>query len=822
VNGVICHNTNQAILPSLMQAAIPTMMQKDEADRLKSLSQYEILDTLPDPALDEITRLAAAFCRAPYAYISFIDANRVWFKSRIGFLSRQQPKAISACQYAILEPNALLIEDALEDYRFAPSGIPLAATTHCRSYIGAPLISPSGAVLGTLTVCSPDPNVFTRDQARTLEVLARQIVTRLELYSKQNQQERVIRSRQRIERALTVERNFVTAVLDTISALVLVLDTAGRIVRFNRACETISGYSFAELVGRSFPEELFPAEERDHAVRMFEQARSGQLEGGYEMGWRTKDRGLRRIAWTATSLTDTQGEVNFVIATGVDVTEQRTAEEMLRTSEARYRQLVEGSLGIICTHDLDGIVLSINAHAAGILGYTAEQIIGTPLFNYIDADHKRDYEEYVAALNEHHEHQGLFYLKRRNGRLAVVAYRNKLLQLPGTEPFVLSHGIDITEQTDAEDKLHDLMRQRESILESVGEGIWGLDMEGKLIFCNRLATSMFGYEAEDILGRDMHELVHHTRADGSPYPAEECPIYACLRNNEPIRVSEEVFWRKDGTSFPVEYVSHPLVHDGKITGIVVAFEDITERRRLERMKDEFISTVSHELRTPLTSLSAALNLIAGGVLEKRPEKQAQMMQVAVGNCDRLVRLVNDILDFERVGSGRLPLHRDKWDAIDLLRRAAELQQSTAGRTGITFRIDAQPLSVFVDGDRVQQTITNLIGNAVKFSPRGSEIRLGATMLGDDQVVFEVEDHGRGIPPDKLELIFERFEQVDASDSRTMGGTGLGLAICRAIVAEHGGRIWAESKVGEGSTFFFSMPLFKPEMARPKPEQMSLR
>jgi PAS domain S-box-containing protein len=802
-----------------MQAAIPTMMHKDEAERLKSLAQYEILDTLPDPALDEITRLAAAYCRAPYAYISFIDANRVWFKSRIGFLSRQQPRPISACQYAILESNALLIDDAAEDYRFAPNGIPLAATMHCRSYIGAPLISPSGAVLGTLTVCSPEPGMFKRDHARILEALARQVITRLELYSKQNQQERVIRSRQRIERALTVERNFVTAVLDTISALVLVLDTAGRIVRFNRACEAISGYSFAELVGRSFPEELFPPEEREHAVRMFEQARSGQMEGGYEMSWRTKTRGLRRIAWMATSLTDTQGDVNFVITTGIDVTEQRTAEENLRTSEARYRQLVEGSLGIICTHDLDGILLSINAHAAEILGYTPEEIIGTPLFNYIHPDHKQDYEEYVSALNEHHEHQGLFYLQRRNGRLAVVAYRNKLLQLPGTEPYVLSHGIDITEQTDAEEKLHALTRQRESILESVGDGIWGLDMEGRLIFCNHIGASLFGYEIDEMLGRDMHELVHHTRIDGTPYPASECPIYNSLRSDEAVRVSDEVFWRKDGTSFPVEYVSRPLVHDGVITGIVVAFEDITERRRLERMKDEFISTVSHELRTPLTSLSAALNLIAGGVLEKRPDKLAQMMQVAVGNCDRLVRLVNDILDFERIGSERLPLHRDKWDAIDLLRRAADLQQSTASKNGIHFRIDAQPLAVFVDADRILQTLTNLIGNAVKFSPAGGEIRLGARLQnGDqgntDQVVFEVQDHGRGIPADKLELIFERFQQVDASDSRTMGGTGLGLAICRAIVQQHGGRIWVESKMGEGSIFAFTVPLSKPDASRP--------
>ena len=417
-----------------MQIVIPTMMQRDEAERLKSLAQYEILDTLPDPALDEITRLAASFCRAPYAFISFIDSSRVWFKSRIGFLSRQQPRATSACQYTILEPNAMVIDDAAQDYRFAPSAYrslppPTAAPTPQRrsSRQMARCWAPSPC-------CSPEPNMFTREHGRTLEVLARQIITRLELYTKTNQQDRVVRSRQRIERALTVERNFVTSVLDSIHALVLVLDTSGRIVRFNRACETVSGFSFAELVGRSFPEELFPAEEREHAMRMFEQARAGKLDGSYEMHWRTRDGGMRRIAWTASSLNDPQGDINFVITTGIDVTEQRQELDRLRTSEARYRQLVEGSLGIICTHDLDGNIQSINSHAAAILGHTPEEIVGTPLFDYIADDHKRDYEQYVSALNEQHEHQGLFYFKRPNGQSAVVAYRNKLLQLPAPSP----------------------------------------------------------------------------------------------------------------------------------------------------------------------------------------------------------------------------------------------------------------------------------------------------------------------------------------------------------------------------------------------------
>ena len=142
-------------------------------------------------------------------------------------------------------------------------------------------------------------------------------------------------------------------------------------------------------------------------MRMFEQARAGKLDGSYEMHWRTRDGGTRRIAWTASSLNDPQGDINFVITTGVDVTEQRHELDRLRTSEARYRQLVEGSLGIICTHDLDGNIQSINSHAAAILGHTPEEIVGTPLFDYIADDHKRDYEQYVSALNEQHEHPGV-------------------------------------------------------------------------------------------------------------------------------------------------------------------------------------------------------------------------------------------------------------------------------------------------------------------------------------------------------------------------------------------------------------------------------
>lgn len=777
---------------------------RDEAERLKALLEYEILDTPSDPDLQDIAILAAQISRAPYAFIGLVDANRVWFASRVGFNECELRRAASACQYTILEPKPLLITDSTADPRFSPRGLSLGVGIVCRSYLGVPLISPGGAIIGTLALLSPAPGAFTMQDAFALEILARQIITRLEYHHRTRTQERNVRARQRIERALTVERNFVSTILDTISALVIVLDPAGRIVRFNRTCERISGYSFAELAGRSFPEELFPQEERERAKTLFEQVRNGTLVDTYEMYWLSREGKRHRIAWTATTLTDATGEVSFVITTGVDVTEQREAEIALRSSETRYRQLVEGSLGLVCTHDLEGRLLSINSNAAGSLGYKPEELVGKSIPGYIPDEHQHGLHAYLQTITEKGEDQGVFHLKRKDGQIRVIAYRNKLLHLPDTEPFVLGHGIDITEKTDAENKLHALMRQRESILESVGDGIYGVDMEGHIVFVNRIGASMLGYTPEELEGAVMHPLVHHSRSDGSPYPMEECPIHLIRERNMPVRVHDEVFWRKDGTQIPVEYVACPLVTNGQVTGIVVAFQDVTERRRLDRMKDEFISTVSHELRTPLTSLRAALGLIAGGALDRRPEKISQMLNVAIGNCDRLVRLVNDILDFERITTGKLQLAYSEINAIDVLRRASGLQYASAQRAGVALRVDAQPINLWIDPDRILQTLMNLVSNAIKFSPHGSEIHLTASALNEREALIEVRDQGRGIPPEKLEMIFERFQQVDASDSRDMGGTGLGLAICRNIVRKHGGRIWVESTVGKGSSFFFTV------------------
>ncbi len=787
------------------------LLVQDEAVRIEALSQYEVLNGTPDPELDDIVRLAAQVCDTPFAAITLLGADRIWLKARVGLHATELPLGSTPCESTVLGDSIFELADARQDPDFGPEGFHIDGRA-LRFYAGAPITTPGDVAVGALVVLDSAPRRLTVGQADALATLSRQIITRLELLGRIRQVERAARSRQRVESALTVERNFVSAVLDTAGALVAVFDTAGRIVRFNRACELAAGYDFNILVGRYLWDKVIPNEDVPDAMRHFEQMRSGQFPATFENRWINRNGTIRRISWSANALFDGGGQLAFVITTGIDVTGQREAEIAIRESEARYRQLVEGSLGMVCTHDLTGKLLSVNAHGAQSVGRTVEQLLGKSLTDVMETSQRASFGRYLTRVKETGEDRGLMHLCHTNRETLVIAYRNKLIAVPDRDPYVLGFGVDITEQVRVEGRLRTLTRQSDSILESVGEGIFGIDLEGKITIINSVAAQTLGYKHEELFGRDMHEVAHHSRADGSPYPSEECPVFQTLTNLNTVRISNEVFWRKDGSSFPVEYVARPQIETdskgestGKAVGVVVAFTDTTERRALDRMKDEFISTVSHELRTPLTSLRAALGLVTGGALSKRPEKMQQMLEIALGNTDRLVRLVNDILDLERISSGKAELQSTMCSMDDLLTRASALQQAAAAKANIHVITKSGGVEVWADPDRILQALTNLISNAIKFSPAGSQIQLRARTIDDAEALIEVEDHGRGIPADKLEHIFERFHQVDASDSRAMGGTGLGLAICRSIINQHGGRIWATSVQGRGTAFHFILP-----------------
>jgi PAS domain S-box-containing protein len=356
-----------------------------------------------------------------------------------------------------------------------------------------------------------------------------------------------------------------------------------------------------------------------------------------------------------------------------------------------------------------------------------------------------------------------------------------------------------------------LARKNALILNSATDGIIGIDSDNRPTFLNPAASQLLGMTLSEFEGRTIHEAIHHSHADGTPFPESKCKNTLQMRHGLPVDLMDDTFWRRDGTSFPVEYSSRPMFdEDGTQHGCVVVFRDVTERRAIDRLKSEFVSTVSHELRTPLTSIRGALGLLGSGLLGPLQEKGQRMLAIAVSNTDRLVRLINDILDLERIESGRVELSRAAVDAHTVMVQASQGLQSMADQAGVQLVVSPASGTLSGDSDRIIQTLTNLIGNAIKFSPAGTTVTVSGT-AGEVDFTFCVADQGRGVPEEKHETIFERFSQVDASDSRDKGGTGLGLAICETIVHAHGGRVWVEKNDPVGSRFQFTIPLAAPDL-----------
>jgi PAS domain S-box-containing protein len=352
-----------------------------------------------------------------------------------------------------------------------------------------------------------------------------------------------------------------------------------------------------------------------------------------------------------------------------------------------------------------------------------------------------------------------------------------------------------------------LYRQQEILLNSVADGICGLDRNGLVSFANPAAAGMLGAAATSLPGHPVHDLLHGSAPEGSKC-GEDCALLRATTRLQLMATSgEDTVYRIDGSPFRVDYAITPILDHGRLSGSVLSFRDISQRYALDRLKDEFISTVSHELRTPLTAIRGALGLLSHGTLVELNEKAANLLRIAHSNSERLLRLINDILDLERMQSGRERLVFRKVQLAQIVRQAMECIAPVADAAGVRLIQDTTQVEIAADSDRLIQVLTNLLSNAVKFSPRNSTVSI--LMRPDlNGVTLSVVDPGRGIPADKLETIFGRFQQVDASDARQKGGTGLGLAICRTIVHQHSGRIWAERNPVRGSSFRVFLP-YKP-------------
>jgi PAS domain S-box-containing protein len=349
-----------------------------------------------------------------------------------------------------------------------------------------------------------------------------------------------------------------------------------------------------------------------------------------------------------------------------------------------------------------------------------------------------------------------------------------------------------------------------SLIQNMLGGLLVVNDKGRIVLANPSAERLFGYAPGELVGKSVEVLVP------APSPEEARRFIRRAFGQALGRITEWEGRRKNGTVFPFELSMFDFEGpSGKLfAGNLV---DISERREINRMKDEFVAVVSHELRTPLTSIKASMQLLlADGDLMEEGESD-ELLTVALNNTERLVRIINDMLDVAKIEAGRLELKRREIPPRDMIRLAVLAVDQLAKSSSINLATAVAPVlpPVLVDPDRLVQALVNLLSNALKFAPRGSTVTIGAEAPLRGTMRFWVHDCGKGIPPDQLSRLFQKFQQLDSSDTRRVPGTGLGLAITKALVEQHGGRVGVTSTPGAGTTFFFTLP-FDAELLKPEP------
>lgn len=346
----------------------------------------------------------------------------------------------------------------------------------------------------------------------------------------------------------------------------------------------------------------------------------------------------------------------------------------------------------------------------------------------------------------------------------------------------------------------------DTILDTVQEGFVAIDMRGHICDWNPAAEAMLGWRRDEAMGQPAAELLVPERLR-----ARSLAALAQFRDTGRMEILgqrvERVLRRRDGSEIPVEMTAGIAgMPEGPFFSIFV--HDISGRKQVERMKSEFVSTVSHELRTPLTSISASLALLAEGMAGELPADAKGLVGIANASSERLVRLIGDVLDIQKMEAGRMDFVREVQPLLPIAEKAAASMASLAAQAGVTLMCEAGPgaagLCASVDRDRISQVLANLLSNAVKFSEAGTTV-VTRVEDGGDCVKLSVADQGTGIPEDFRGRVFQRFAQADGTNSRRSGGTGLGLSICKAIVEEHGGTIGFDSVAGQGTTFTIALP-----------------
>lgn len=494
---------------------------------------------------------------------------------------------------------------------------------------------------------------------------------------------------------------------------------------------------------------------------------------------------------------------NKVRERDTEIAQRRRVEGALRAAEEKYRSIFENAVEGIFQATLEGHIISANPALARIFGHSTAT-------TFIEASGSRPEAIFVeeAALRAflgRVEQEGNvtgaeLRCRRQDGELIWVTINGRLVTRDGASAIIEGSIEDVTERRRAEQALRQSEKRYRDLFENASDLVQITDMSGHVLYANRAWRESVGFDPAGEAPVTYADYVH----EESRFVWDEA--FRRLRAGDDVPQFETLFVTRTGRAIYVEGTLNARIEQGSPTATRGIFRDITERKAVDRMKSEFISVVSHELRTPLTSVKGSLGLLEGGVVGKLSDRGLQMVQIARSNADRLIRLVNDILDLEKIEAGKSDLQLADVPSREIVSRTFEGLQGVAAEAKVALRQEDDDDFVFRgDRDRLVQVLTNLVDNAIKFSPEGGTVRVSARLGEDGLARFAVSDSGPGIPSDKRASLFQKFHQLDASDSRRKGGTGLGLAICKAIVEQHGGHIDVVTGEAGGATFYFTLP-----------------
>jgi PAS domain S-box-containing protein len=614
-----------------------------------------------------------------------------------------------------------------------------------------------------------------------------------------------ISEREQTEQDLRENQQKLAGILDNADEAIITINEQQQIQLFNQGAEKIFGYQAQEILGQPLDlllPEIFRQIHRHH-IRQFAKLpeKSRQMtERNTNVYGRRKD-GHEFSAEASVAKLQTNSGMLFTVMLK-DISERQQTLEKLQTSQALLAKAEKIAKIGSWEYDYETKKRSWSEELFNILGFDSNLPIPScpEILAHIHP------EDRLLVKNTLVERHGSGQSWELDYRLLLPDGTIKYIESRG-EPTVNSEGkvlkvletiTDVSDRIAAEKSLQRSEEQLKLITDALPVLIAYIDQEQRYIYNNRTYETWYGIPRSTLQGKAIEELVGEKNYQKMlPYIKTALGGKTVTFETQPITNNGSSYWMN--ATYVPDFDS-----DGKVKGFFSMVEDITERKAVEQMKSEFISIASHEMRTPLTSIHGVVKLLCAGRLGELSESGSKMADMALRNSDRLIRLVNDILDLERMESGSDEINQQPCDSAELIRQAIDTTRPLADEQKISLEADAQSLEFLGDRDRLVQTLSNLISNAIKFSPAHSSIKISSKLEGQN-VLFSVQDWGRGIPRNKLENIFERFQQVDASDSRQKGGTGLGLAICLHIIEQHQGKIWVESVYGQGSTFYFLIP-----------------